>query len=172
MSAVRFGLAGAALVLVAGSTAAIAGSRNASFPVTAAIVNGCTVATDAAGRWGTISLGTVAGAGNQSASGTLLSGGVAGLQLNCTPGATVNVTADTGDHALGGQRRLAGGGAATIPYTLYANGTGVAWTTQPMTLSFPAGVSARTLPVAAMAAIASPVPAGTYTDTVRITLTF
>lgn len=168
----RAGHLAACLAMAVSAAPATAGTRTASFQVAAAIVTGCAVATDASGRWGTIDLGTIAGAGAKVASGALLSARLAGLQLSCTPGTTVSVTADAGDHASGGQRQLAGGGSAVIPYVLYANGSATAWTTQAVALSFPAGVSAQALPVRASAAISSPVPAGTYTDTVRITLSF
>lgn len=168
----RSALLAAGLAVAVSPGPAAAGTKTASFQVAAAIVTGCTVATDANGRWGTINLGTVAGAGNTSAAGTLLSGGSAGLQLRCTPGANVNIAADAGDHASGGQRRLAGNGSSTIPYALYANGSATAWTTQTVALSFPVGVSAQTLPVRATATITGPVAAGTYSDTVRITLSF
>lgn len=166
----RLALAAAVVGLTA--VPAAGASRTASFTVGATVVTGCTVTLDASGRWGAIALGSTPGVGNHSVSGTLLSGGVAGIQLNCTPGATVNVTADGGDHAVSGQRRLAGPGSALIPYALYANGSAVAWTTQTVAVTFPAGVSARALPVTATATLTGAVAAGAYGDTVRITLSF
>jgi spore coat protein U-like protein len=163
-----------AMLLVAVSAMpAQAGERRQTFEIAATIVRGCTVATDAGGRWGAIALGTVQGLRGASATGTLVSGGVAGLALSCTPGTTVNVAADTGDHAAAGQRRLMrSGGSESVPYTLYADGATTAWSLQPLAITFPAGVSTRTLPVTAAATLTAALPAGTYTDTVRVTLTF
>ncbi len=152
---------------------AAAADRRQSFEVSASVVRGCVVTAEAGGRWGAISLGTVNGLPGTSATGTLLSGGVAGLALSCTPGTRVNVTADAGDHAVAGQRRLQrNGGNEALGYALYADGGTTAWTTQAVTLTFADDVARRMLPVTASATLAQAMPAGTYTDTVRVTLTF
>lgn len=140
------------------------------FPVSAQVVAGCLVAADAAGRWGTIDLGTAPGVAGTGVQGALMSGAGAGIAIECTPGLAATLAADGGDHASGTARRLMlVGGDATIAYTLHADGAAAAWT-GPLPLTFAAG--RRFVPVRAVALLASPVPAGAYADTVRVTLSW
>lgn len=141
------------------------------FEVTARVVAGCAVATDAGGRWGTIDLGRVAGAPGAAAEGALLSVAGAGLGIECTPGVSASLTADAGDHPLSGERRLGRtGGNETIGYRLYVDGAAAGWTGAAVALAFSGG--RRVVPIRAVATLAAPVPAGTYADAVRVTLTW
>jgi len=141
------------------------------FEVTARIVSGCIVAQDAAGRWGTINLGSVSGVAGDSAQATLLSTAGAGLVIECTPGLSATLSADNGDHPSGGERFLqAAGGTGTIRYRLYANGGSTPWAGGTVPLTFATG--AQVIPVRAVATLAGPTAAGIYTDTVRITLSW
>lgn len=163
-----------AVALLTGPAAAQ--DRRAAFRVSATVAAGCTVTSDGAGAggsWGRIDLGSVAGVGGAVASGGVVSNGVAGLMIGCTPETSASLTADAGENALAGQRRLrrAGGGAA-IPYQLRVGAGADPWNLQPIALAFPAGVSRRTLPVSATATLSGATAAGTYSDTVRLTLTF
>lgn len=145
-----------------------------SFSVATVIATGCSIATDASSQWGQIDLGTINGAVGGVASGNLLSSGVAGVRIMCTPGTNISVTADNGDHASAGARRLAhaSDGGSFVPYTLYANGGGSPWTTQTIPLSFPIGTSQLNVPVRAEATVAAPSRGGAYSDTVRLTVTW
>lgn len=145
-----------------------------SFTVSAIIATGCSVAADGAGHWGQINLGSVNGATGGFVSASLLNGGVSDLRINCTPGTSVNVTADNGDYASGGTRRLrhASESASFVPYALYANGSQTAWSSQAIGLSFPIGTSQRLLPVRAEATVPAATRAGSYSDTVRVTVSW
>lgn len=161
-----------ALLLAAAATPAMA-ETSRPFEVTARLLPGCLVATDAGGRWGTIELGSVAGVPGSVGDATLISTAGAGLSIECTPGTTVNVTADTGDHPAAGERRLQrSGGADTIGYRLFADGAATPWAGAALPLSFAGGAGARLLPVRARAVLTAAAPAGRYTDTVRITLSW
>jgi spore coat protein U-like protein len=164
-------LALATLMAGAGAEPARAVTQQA-FHVSADIVSGCVVATSGQGNWGNIDLGTVAGTLAGTVQADLLSGGASGIQLDCTPGMTVNITADTGLQPQAGTRRVAIAGDLTtpIPYQLYANGSATPWTTQSIPLVFPTGVSHQLLPVRAQATLSGFSKAGAYRDTVRITL--
>lgn len=142
-----------------------------SFQVSADVVTGCSVATSGSSQWGSIDLGTVSGIASGTVSASLVSSGGAGLQIDCTPGTTVNVTADAGSNANGGLRRLtlAGDGSRTIAYRLYVNGT-TEWTTQSIPVVFVGGTSRVGLPVSATATLPGSQKAGAYSDTVRVTL--
>lgn len=152
--------------------APVAAETAKPFEVSARILPGCLVATDAGGRWGTIDMGQVSGVPGSIADATLVSSAGAGLSIECTPGLSVNVTADTGDHPAAGERRLLrGGGTDTIAYRLFADGSATPWTGGPLPLSFATG-GTRLVPVRARATLTTSARAGTYTDTVRITLTW
>lgn len=170
MSPSRF-LAGAAALGVAFIAAPGAAETTRQFLVTAAIVNGCAITNTAAGNWGAIDFGTVSGLATGSVDASLLSGSASGLRIECTPGTTVSLTADNGDHAASGQRRLAQAGVATaVPYALYANGSATPWTTQAVAIAFPAGATTQAVPLRGRATLPGALPAGRYSDTVRITV--
>lgn len=144
-----------------------------SFQVSAVVANGCAViSSGGAGSWGSIDLGTVSGIASGTVQASLLSSGTAGLQIDCTPGMTASVTADTGlNPTSGGVRQLASG-TSKVPYLLYANGSAVAWTTNAIALSFPVGNSHLSVPVVAKATLSGATKAGAYADTVRVTLSW
>lgn len=164
------GAVATACALGAGQAAA---ETTKPFPVTATVVSGCQVATDGAGRWGTIDLGTTPGTAGATVTATLVSAGGAGIAIACTPGVTAALSADNGDNATAGMRYLKqAGGTATIPYRLYADGSATAWTSGTVSLPFGPSTGQRVVPVRATATLSAASPAGTYTDTVRITLSW
>jgi spore coat protein U-like protein len=168
----------AAILCLAGAMVLSAAPAQAeltkSFQLSATIANGCSVATTGTGTWGDIDLGSVAGVATGTASASLLSGGQTGMQLSCTPGLSVQVSADNGNQPVGGVRQLVHSVSSTskVPYQLYANGSATPWTTQTISLSFSAGTSQQSLPVKATATLAAPMRAGSYSDTVHVTLSW
>jgi len=164
--------AGAVVVWVATTAAPCHAETTRSFVVDATIVNGCAV-TQSAGSWGKIDFGTVSGLKTGTIDADLLSSGVGGLRIECTPGTSVTMTADNGNNAAAGQRRLMQAGVTTpVPYALFANGSTTPWTTQGIALSFPAGATKQTIPVKGRATLPGSLRAGRYVDTVRITLSW
>ncbi|TVV72249.1 spore coat U domain-containing protein [Sphingomonas solaris] len=165
-------------LIVAAGCAGLAGPAAAvtsqSFQVGATVVQGCVVATSGAGRWGSIDFGTVSGVAQGTMDADLLSGGAGGISIECTPGIAVSMSADAGDHAAGGVRRLAtaSGPGVPIPYQLFLDGGATAWTTQAVALPFAAGVSKRVVAVRGRATLVRPMAAGVYADTVRVTLSW
>ena len=155
-----------------GATPATAATLKA-FQVSAVVANGCSVTTSGgAGSWGSIDLGTVPGITSGTVQASLLSNGIAGIQIDCTPGMTASVSADTGlNPGSGGVRQLASG-TSTVPYSLYANGSNTPWTTNAIALSFPVGTSHLSVPVVAKATLSGATKAGAYADTVRVTLSW
>ncbi len=161
----------AALLAVAG-TAPVWAITQMNFGVSADIVNGCAVTSVGSGNWGNIDLGSAAGVTTGTVEADLLSGAANGIQIDCTPGMAVNISADTGNQPLAGVRRLTISGDMTspIPYQLYANGSATPWTTQAIALSFPVGTSHQLFPVHAKATLSGATKAGAYQDTIHITL--
>lgn len=164
--------------MVAGLSAlcgtAVRAETQKNFTVSAVIATGCSITANGAGRWGDISLGTVGGLATGTVEADLLSGVATGIQLDCTPGTSVSISADAGDHAVAGVRQLAHStvGSSLIAYQLFANGSVTPWTTQTVGLSFPVGTSQKLLPVKAKATLAAPMRGGAYSDTVRVTVTW
>ncbi|WP_419807549.1 spore coat U domain-containing protein [Sphingomonas sp.] len=170
MSAVHAREAALAAVLVLGAATPAAAETGKSIDVTAQIVAGCLVAADTGGRWGTIDLGTVAGVAGTGATATLISTAGAGIAVECTPGMSATLAADNGDHPAAGDRFLQrAGSAGTIRYQLFADGASIPWSV-PLPLAFVGG--RRAIPIRAVATLSGPTAAGTYTDTVRVTLTW
>ncbi|WP_235516377.1 hypothetical protein, partial [Sphingomonas sp. Leaf226] len=65
-----------------------------TFRVGAVIANGCAVSAETGGSWGSIDLGSVNGVDGGAAQGSLVTAVAAGLQIDCTPGMSVTLTAD------------------------------------------------------------------------------
>jgi spore coat protein U-like protein len=165
----------AALLIAAGWTSPGVAETSRAFRVGAIIANGCAISADAGGGdWGTIDLGSVDGLGGGSVQASLTTATAAGLQLDCTPGMTVNLTADNGGQPLNGVRQLvhATRPADRVPYQLFANGSQTPWTSQAIPLAFAVGTSRLSLPVQARAVVPRGVVAGRYSDVVRITVTW
>jgi spore coat protein U-like protein len=164
------------MLAVAGATAASAQSPlSVAFAVSAGIVNGCAVATSGSSSWGTIQFPTVPGVTTGTINADLLSGGSTGLQIDCTPGMTVTLTADNGTQPSASnvrQLEISGDTSTPVPYLLYANGSNTPWTTQGVMLSFPVGTSHQAFPIHARATLPTATRAGAYSDTVRITMSW
>jgi spore coat protein U-like protein len=168
----RGALASVAITISAAIVPAVVQAQTrADFGVSARIVNGCAVALDAGGVVGRIDFGTLPGTASQSVEADLLSGGGTGIAIECTPGATASVSADMGDHASGGERRM-GSGTNHIAYRLVLGSGPGEWGTQPVTLSFPAGGSAQRLALKGRAMLTGAHAAGRYSDTVRVTVSW
>lgn len=160
-----------AFVCAAVLPVAAAAQTTQSFTVAATIVPGCQVQTIAGGSWGRIDLGTVPGTSTGTVEADLLASGT-GISIECTPGTTATLRADTGLNASGGVRRLAQtSGSAQLPYRLLLDG-GSEWTTQALTLDFTAAQPVRRLPLKGRAVLPGALAAGRYTDTVRITISW
>lgn len=146
----------------------------ASFMARANIVRGCVIST-APGQttgigFGTLDFGSHSAVQAGAFSTALSAGAATPPSVQCTPGTTVQISADAGLHAQAGQRHLAGPVGGLIPYALWLvtgnvalpPGSSSSLTLGPTPTSLPVGGTA-TLPGAGL-------PAGTYTDTVQVTL--
>lgn len=152
-----------------------AAETSRTFRVGAVIANGCAItAGSGGGNWGSIDLGAVDGLAGGTAQGTLLTSGAAGLQLDCTPGMSVSLTADNGNQPVNGVRQLvhATRSSDRLPYQLFANGSQTPWTSQALALAFPIGTSRLSVPVQARAVVPRGVTAGRYADVIRVTVTW
>ena len=165
LSALAFSAAGFADTLL---------PRYQTFVVSAQIVAGCGVVGGGAGNgldFGTLDFGTypavATGQSNATSSGST-------LQIECSPGTTLMVSIDGGMHSTGGntQRNLANANTQLIGYRLYADAA--------HTSAFPVG-QAVSIPVSGVISLpiygsvalqGGSAPAGTYTDTAQVILSY
>lgn len=150
---------------VSASAPAFAATDTDTMLVTANVVNNCVVTASP------MAFGTLAtlGTANIDTSAT--------VSLACTPNAAFDVSMDVGLNNSTGQRRLVNGGDATqlIPYGLYSDAARTtAWgSSVGSTVSGTAvGGVANLTAYGRIPSTAAAVTAGTYSDTVTVTVTF
>lgn len=170
-------LAGAAaLVLAVSVRATTAIPTSPSFTVNASVSAGCLVTgnpTQTSGvGFGLLNFGTYPALATGTASATLSAGSGSMAQVQCTPGASVVVMLDGGQHASGSQRRMKYGSNSYLPYSLYTSASRTTALVPGVGVSVDAS-SAISLPVYGVATLpGSGLPAGQYTDTVQVTFSW
>jgi spore coat protein U-like protein len=154
------------------AAAATAVPTTANFLVSATVTAGCWVVgsisqTSGIG-FGMLDFGTHPAVQGGTYTAAVGMAGGSPAQVQCTPGATVTMTIDAGQNALGAQRRMRSG-AHYLPYhltTLPGGGVSIAPGTG---ISVDASAGPTVLPVhGAAVAPGTGLPAGLYTDTVQV----
>ncbi|CAM3828016.1 spore coat U domain-containing protein [Rahnella bruchi] len=153
-------------------------TATATFTVTASLTNGCVFGSSLSSpttNLGTINFGSFPSVPTNV--DVVSTSGAGSVVVTCTPGTTVAIGMDYGIHGGSAtQRYMANSGAtATLGYQLYQNAARtVIWGTgaQAMTISsFPS--TTQTYPVyGRLFSFTTSPTAGTYTDTVTVTLTY
>ncbi len=162
MRKIAFGFA--ALATLAASPALAATASN-TMPVSVNVINSCTVSATP------MAFGTLTSVGGTNVDTTST------VNLICTLGASYDVSMDFGTHAVSGQRNLQNTADATkvIPYGVFRDaGYLTAWgntTGTTATGTSTAGLTTLTA-YGRIPTTAASVPAGAYTDTVTVTVTF
>lgn len=148
---------GIAAVAAVASAPAFAATTSGTVDVTLNVENACALTTAA------IDFGTVSDFATARTVTSLTT-------LRCTPGATAVVTVNNGNNVNGTQRRLRNG--ATSNYVDYnvTDGTGAAWPTAG--LSFTGTGSDVSLGLRGVVPVQGAKPAGAYTDTLTVTVTY
>lgn len=90
-----------------------------SFPVRAAIVAGCIIG--GGGQYGTLDFGIHSGVATADVNAAFVPNG--SLSIACTPGVTLNMQIDGGQHYTTVRRMIRGGGAQSVSYRLYRSST-------------------------------------------------
>lgn len=164
-----------ALAWVSGSQAAtVAGTVTASLTLTSSCqVNGA--AAVGGMSFGNLDFGTDNSLFTE-ANGQVLGGGGGALSILCSAGTTPTLTVAAGAHdgqSPGGGRALYDGVANYVPYNLYtdAGHSNLLAIGGVITLAPSTGV-AQAVNIYGRATGKAGLPAGTYTDTVNVTLTF
>lgn len=164
------------LALAAQTVAGAAVFPTAVFTVGATVQNGCVVTSaptlDTGLAFGQINFGSFpALAGGNRSAALSMTGGVQALLL-CTAGVNVRLTLDAGQHADGLQRRLSNG-SRFLPYSLNLTSAGNPPVVPLVPIGISVGSTAQALPLQASITLpATGVAAGTYTDTVQVTVSW
>lgn len=168
-----------ALTLLCTTLAAVAATvpTSPSFAVNATIVNGCIVSGNSAQvagvPFGTVNFGTHSAVSTGPV--TAMASNDMGMQakLVCTAGTAAQVSVNGGLNLQGAQRRLSNGAGQFIPYTLSL----VAGTVTALTPNVAVGITMGTTPTAlpirgSLVLPGAAAMAGTYVDTVQVTVTW
>ncbi|CCG85846.1 Csu type fimbrial protein [Erwinia piriflorinigrans] len=141
-----------------------------SFAVNAAIVNGCVISGTNTGVYGTLNFGTLPAIGTYSANASLVQN--ATITLACTPGTTLNMSINGGSYYASGSRKLQQTtGTNRVAYSLYSNAglTTAIPVNQNVALSY-SNANNIILPVYGHLQVTGVNTAGSYTDTLTVTL--
>lgn len=152
-----------------------------SFTISATITQGCFVGGGSAdvSSFGTLNFGSISGL--TSAVQVASTQGAGSIVLKCTPGMTGIIAIDKGTNASSGialgRLLKQANGSSTLTYQLYKDsGFSVIWgdglnggTTQPFSGT---GIAQEIKVYGRLSAVASLPPAGRYTDTVVVTITY
>ncbi|MFM5885437.1 MAG: spore coat U domain-containing protein [Novosphingobium sp.] len=163
MRKIAFGFAAIAALA---ATPALAASASNQMPVSVNVINSCTVVASP------MAFGTLTSVGGVNVDTT------ANVDLVCTIGAAYDVAMDVGTHAVGTQRNLQNTADATkrIPYGVFRDaGRTLNWgnTSPADTVVGSSATGLVTLTAyGRIPSSASSVPAGSYTDTVTVTVNF
>ncbi|GGB28477.1 hypothetical protein GCM10011380_17620 [Sphingomonas metalli] len=162
---------------VLGATpAAAAGSTAGTIGLSLTITNACVINGAAQVQSNTGSMGDIAFPSQPGVFGTVdgqLVGSLGTLQVQCSPGVTPQLTFGAGANDAAGKRRLAYNGT-TIDYRLFSDPQRTSELGIGSSLSLGTAASAPiSVPIYARATGAGSVlAAGSYTDTVQVTLTW
>ncbi len=172
----RYGLYLLLAYLLAPPLAADTVTRN--FTVTATIANGCIFGSSGSGgsgNLGTINFGTLANVANVVDAASTV--GAGSLVVTCTPGMAVSIALNGGVNGGSNAQRylINSGGTRTLAYQLYQDAArSTVWGTGALArsiASFPATTQTLTV-YARLLSNGTPPPAGSYSDTVTVTLTW
>lgn len=147
----------------------------ATIPVSATVARGCQISGSS--QTTGLSFGMLDfGVHSPVRTGThsVMAAGGPGMQAQvlCTPGTTLQVTINAGLHASGAQRRLSNG-SQFIPYALTLMAAGTPALLPNVVANMALGATPTALPIQATATFpGSGVGAGTYTDTLQVTLSW
>lgn len=171
MAAVQRGMHTACgLALLIGSVSAWS-LPTATFQVSASVVAGCVVSGTNTGVFGTLNFGTQSGVASSSASAALAQSTT--LTLACTPGTALSMSINGGSNYTSTRNLKHTSNTNTVAYSLYTN----AAHTVPIPVNTPVALSYSNannivLPIYGLLTLPGPTRAGTYTDTLTVTLSW
>lgn len=158
------------LALLIGSVSAW-GLPTATFQVSASVVAGCVVSGTNTGVFGTLDFGTQSGVATSSVSASYVQNTT--ITLACTPGTAVSMSINGGNNYSTTRNLKVSGNTNTVPYYLYTNAahTTAIPVSSAVALSY-SNANNITLPIYGLLTLPGPTRAGTYTDTLTVTLSW
>ncbi|ALV91019.1 MULTISPECIES: spore coat U domain-containing protein [Pantoea] len=170
MAVVRWVHSVGGLALLIGSVSAWA-LPTATFQVSASVVAGCVVSGTNTGVFGTLNFGTQSGVASSSVSASYVQSTT--ITLACTPGTAVSMSINGGSNYTTTRNLKISGNTNTVAYSLYTNAahtTAIPVNTA-VALSY-SNANNITLPIYGLLTLPGPTRAGTYTDTLTVTLSW
>jgi spore coat protein U-like protein len=165
----RFGLCPVWCLLAIGCLSPSAqAATSANIPVSATVTAGCLV-IGGTSNYGTLDFGSAS-----SLATSTLTAALPGVVLQCTPGVSLTMTVDGGQHNVSGRRlQRVTGGTQQIGYALFRD----AGLTQSLGISQSVAVAYSdaaniSLPVYGRLVLPGNLPAGQYSDVLQVTLSW
>lgn len=144
-----------------------------TFQVTASIVNGCVISGTNTGVFGTLNFGTQPGVGSVSASASYVQSST--ITLACTPGTTLNMSINGGANYSSSRNLKIANNTDLVAYSLYTSATHSAASAIPVNQNVALTYSNAnniTLPIYGLLQMNGVRRAGTYSDTLTVTLSW
>ncbi len=145
-----------------------------SFQVSATIAAGCSVTTGTGGVMGSLNFGTHTGVESSRVSTSFVPS--SSLLLACTPGVALSMSINGGQNYGSSVRNMVrGGGTERVPYRLYTssslNAASEIGVNQAVSITY-SNSNNISLPLFGAAQLTGFSPAGSYTDTLTVTLSW
>lgn len=144
-----------------------------TFQVTAAIVAGCVVSGTNTGTYGTLNFGSRAGVGTATVNASFVQSST--INLACTPGTTLNMSINGGSN-YGSTRNLKNTSTTDlVPYRIYTSSSYSAASEIPVNQNVALSYSNAnniTLPIYGQLKMSGVYRAGSYADTLTVTLSW
>ncbi|MBB3306417.1 Spore coat protein U (SCPU) domain-containing protein [Candidatus Pantoea symbiotica] len=158
------------LALLIGSVSAW-GLPTATFQVSASVVAGCVVSGTNTGVFGTLDFGTQSGVASNSVSASYVQSTT--ITLACTPGTAVSMSINGGNNYTSTRNLKNTSSTNTVAYSLFTNAahTVAIPVSSAVALSY-SNANNITLPIYGLLTLPGPTRAGTYTDTLTVTLSW
>ena len=164
---VRFGIGLASISLLMCGAAFAGTTAPSNLSVSSSVTNNCVISTAPA-----LDFSAYDPSGTNKASNLDV---LANLGLTCTPGAVASIGLSLGANGASavGTTRAMKSGTNVLNYELFADsGRGTVWTVVPMVQAAAPSTSEVVYPIYGRVPFGQGVPAGTYGDTVAITVNF
>ncbi len=161
----------AGLLAVSGNAQAV---TTQSFQVSATVAAGCSVTTGTGGVMGSLNFGTHTGVESTRVSTSFVPS--SSLLLACTPGVALSMSINGGQNYGSSVRNMVrGGGTERVPYRLYTssslNAASEIGVNQAVSIAY-SNSNNISLPLFGAAQLTGFSPAGSYTDTLTVTLSW
>ncbi len=142
-----------------------------TFQVSASIINGCVISGTNTSVFGSLDFGTQPGVGSVSTGASYIQSTT--LTLACTPGTTLNMSINGGSNYSNTRNLKVADNTDLVAYTLYTSATYSAASALPVSQNVALTYSNAnniTLPIYGLLQLSGVRRAGTYSDTLTVTL--